>query len=83
VTGHQIRKCKHGRIVDECRCPAADKPVVVVDCPPQCGLDALPPPCNDHDNNELSCAACTAQRRLFYDMLSHLLSRPPDQEGSL
>lgn len=33
---HFRKECKHGVLVSQCRCPAAGKSVIVVDCPSQC-----------------------------------------------
>jgi hypothetical protein len=33
---HRIVKCEHGTIVAQCRCPAPDKVVTIVDCPDYC-----------------------------------------------
>jgi hypothetical protein len=34
--GHRVEMCIHGIIVLQCRCPERDKPVVIVECPPEC-----------------------------------------------
>jgi hypothetical protein len=36
---HQIEKCKHGRIVSQCRCPVPNKRVDIVPCPQDCSAD--------------------------------------------
>lgn len=33
---HHVDQCRHGRVVSQCRCPAKDKAVRVVPCPPSC-----------------------------------------------
>lgn len=34
MTGHFKNVCKHGEVFGQCRCPAPDKTVNVVECPP-------------------------------------------------
>lgn len=34
---HYINQCKHGKVRDQCRCPAPNKTVHIVPCPPSCG----------------------------------------------
>lgn len=29
---HAIYKCKHGKIISNCRCPHPEKPVIIVPC---------------------------------------------------
>lgn len=29
---HMVMKCKHGKVVRQCRCPSPDKTVRIVDC---------------------------------------------------
>lgn len=36
TSGHFIAKCKHGTIVNQCRCPAPNKLERRVDCPFDC-----------------------------------------------
>lgn len=33
---HYIKKCVHGRVVSQCRCPDYNKPVTTVPCPKEC-----------------------------------------------
>lgn len=42
-----------------------------LDC--QCAEEMQPPPCADHETNELNCPVCSAQRRAFYVALGRAL----------
>jgi hypothetical protein len=33
---HSREECKHGTVVQQCRCPDRNKTVITVDCPPNC-----------------------------------------------
>ncbi len=59
MVGHYVKKCKHGRVVEQCRC-IGTKTVQIVDCPPTCHREPSDP------NDELSeChAAIDAIRQL-------------------
>lgn len=62
-SGHKVVACKHGTIVQQCRCPARDKPIEIVACPPSCpqrNTDC----CDSHNQHceppsELCCRFCT------------------------
>jgi hypothetical protein len=46
------------------------------------GAEMTPPPCADHEQSELSCPVCTAQRGAFYRALGRELGDVPPNAGS-
>lgn len=41
TAGHFRNECKHGVVVNQCRCPGPNKTVTVVPCPPTCKAEAV------------------------------------------
>jgi len=41
-TDHFIKRCRHGTLVTQCRCPHKDKRVITVACPGHCPTKAPP-----------------------------------------
>lgn len=55
-----------GRLVAEIFGPRPDAADRLIDSILREGEEMPPPPCADHETNELNCAVCSAQRRAFY-----------------
>lgn len=57
---HYIQKCKHGKVISQCRCPSPDKFVQIIRC--ECKRhECQPPPVpplGDGDEDDWTCPEC-------------------------